>query len=177
MELFGMLNLETLPNTARWQFIGRPFLGLAVLLAFCACEKSSKDYLADARDQLSGSSYEEAVTSADAGLAASPDAVSAWGLELVKLEALSRSGQGEAVLDQLDRLSDEHPDRITAADYSGTAQLLRTADRKADAITVLDMGINRFPDDAVINKMITDSIEKGMDPEELEQLRSLGYID
>lgn len=172
-----MVNHEILSQSAARRTRRRPLLGIALLLVFCACEKSSTDALADAREQLSGSSYEEAVASAEAGLAANPDAVAAWGLELVKLEALSRSGQGEAVLDHLDRLADEHPDRVTAADYSGTAQLLRTADRKADAITVLDMGINRFPDDAVINKMITDSIETGMDPEELEQLRSLGYID
>lgn len=177
LELLDMMSHEIdLQRTSRRSLFSA-VIPVALLLVLCACEKSSKDHLADAREQLAGSSFADALSSVEAGLAADPDAVSTWGLELVKLEALSRSGQGEAARDQLEWLLDENPDRIAAADFSGTAQLLRAADQKAVAIQVLDMGLDQFPEDSVINKMISDSIEKGVDPEELEQLRSLGYID
>ena len=152
-------------------------IGLALMLAICACGKSSQDHLADARKDLAGSAYADAIASADAGLEGAPDAVTSWGLELVKLEALARSGQGEATRAQLEKLAAENPDRVSAADYSGTAQLLRAAGQKSEAIQVLDMGSKRFPDDPVISQMIAESVEKGVDPAELEMLKSLGYID
>jgi hypothetical protein len=144
-----------------------------------ACGKSSQDHLADARASLASSDYAAATQSADAGLAAGADDVTAWGLELVKLEALSRSGDGAGTVAQLSKLAEANAERISAADYSGTAQLLRVAGMKAEAIQVLDLGTKRFPDDPVIKKMIDDSVEASadIDPAELEMLKSLGYID
>lgn len=155
--------------------------GLVLLLSFSlvACGKSAQDHLADARASLASSDYSAANEAADAGLAANPDDVTAWGLELVKLEALSRSGDGAATVAQLTRLAEANAARITAGDYSGTAQLLRSEGQKAEAIQVLDLGFKRFPDDPTIKKMLDESVEAGadVDPAELEMLRSLGYID
>jgi len=48
-------------------------LGLVALLTIlCACEKSSRDLLVEARDNLASASYDQAINDADAGLRASP---------------------------------------------------------------------------------------------------------
>lgn len=153
-------------------------LFIAILLGFglVACGQSPQDQLTAARASLASSDYAAAIETADAGLAASPDDVTAWGLELVKLEALSRSGDGAGTVAQLSKLAEANAERLTASEYSGTAQLLRTADAKTEAIEVLDLGAKRFPDDATILKMIEDS-KGSVDPAELEMLKSLGYID
>jgi predicted Zn-dependent protease len=150
---------------------------LALATVMCACEKSSRESLGDARQALAAGSFAQAVTTAQTGLAGSPDEVTSWGLELVVLEAHARAGGGSETTQQLAKLAAAHPDRITASDYASTAQQLRTADQKPAAIEVLDMGVKRYPDDAVLAKMIAESVATGEDPAELEMLRSLGYIE
>jgi len=150
---------------------------LVLALAFCACGKSSHEYLAEARQDLAAGSYADAVAAAESGLAGSPDDVTAWGLEIVILEAHARAGSGAATKAQLLELAGSYEVRISATDYSSTAQLLQAADEKAVAIEVLDLGIKRFPEDAMLTKMIADSVATGGDPAELEMLRSLGYIE
>ena len=82
-------------------------LGFVSLLAIlCACEKSSHDLLVEARGNLASASYERAVEDADAGLRASPSKADAWGLELVKLEAFARGGNGENAKRQLVKLAE-----------------------------------------------------------------------
>jgi predicted Zn-dependent protease len=154
--------------------------GLAILAlagATCACEKGSQESLGDARRALAEGSFAEAVASAETGLQAAPDEVTTWGLELVILEAHARAGDGAEAKAQLAKLAEAYPERISANDYSSTAQLLRTAGEKPVAIEVLDLGAKRFPDDPVLKQMIEDSVATGDDPEELEMLRSLGYIE
>ena len=159
----------------------RDFLKLAAALVLaatlCACEKDAREHLAEARQALATGEFAEAIVVAEAGLAGSPDEVTTWGLELVMLEAQARAGNAAEAKAQLQKLAAAHPKRITATEYSSTAQLLQVADQKAGAIEVLDMGAKRFPDDAVLAKMIQDSVESGNDPAELEMLKSLGYIE
>jgi tetratricopeptide (TPR) repeat protein len=150
---------------------------LAIVAASLACEKSSHDHLEEARKSLASSAYPEAVAAAQAGLAGEADDVATWGLELVILEAQARAGNGAETKSQLERLASAHPERISATDYSSSAQLLQAAGQKPTAIEILDLGLKRFPDDAVLAKMIEDSVASGSDPEELEMLRSLGYIE
>ena len=150
---------------------------LVLVVGFCACEKAATEHLADARAQLATSAYPQAIAAAEAGLIGGPDAVTQWGLELVILEANARAGNAEETKGQIIALASAHPDRITATDYSGTAQLLQVADAKPTAIEVLDLGVKRFPDDALLKKMIEDSVATGSSPEELQMLKSLGYID
>jgi hypothetical protein len=159
----------------------RDFLKLAgtlvLALTMCACEKDAREHLGEARQALATGEFAEAVAVAEAGLAGAPDEVTTWGLDLVMLEAQARAGNAAETKAQLQKLVTAHPKRITATEYSSTAQLLQVADQKAGAIEVLDMGAKRFPDDAVLAKMIQDSVKTGDDPAELEMLRSLGYIE
>ena len=155
----------------------RILAALALATGMCACEKSSREALSDARNALAEGSFSEAVAAAGTGLAGSPDEVTSWGLELVILEAHARAGSGAEAVGQIAKLAKAHPERISATDYSSTAQLLRTADQKPAAIEVLDLGVKRFPDDAILARMIEESVATGEDPAELEMLKSLGYIE
>ena len=150
---------------------------LALTTALCACGKGSHEHLADARQALAASSFPEALASAEAGLQGNPDEVTTWGLELVILEAHARAGDGTATKAQLESLAGQYAARLKSTDYSGTAQLLQASGEKAVAIEVLDLGIKRFPDDALLAQMIEESKATSNDPAELEMLRSLGYIE
>jgi tetratricopeptide (TPR) repeat protein len=152
-------------------------LGSLVLIALlCACEKPPQALLADARQDLASAAYADAVSAAEAGLAAAPDAATAWGLELVKLDALAWSGRAEEAKGQIQRLAGLHPERMPATEYAATAHQLRLAGQGTTAIEVLDLGAKRYPDDALIARMIGDS-STSSSPAELEMLRSLGYIE
>jgi len=150
---------------------------LVLLLVFCACEKSAQDHLSAARASLAEGAFVQAVAAADSGLAGGPDAITTWGLELVKLEAHARAGQGAETKAALTSLAERFPERISASDYSGTAQQLQSAEQGPAAIELLDQGAKRFPDDALIVKMLEEAVSGGSDPAELDMLRSLGYIE
>ena len=75
------------------------------------------------------------------------------------------------------KLAGRYPGQLAATDYSSTAQQLKEAGGGTAAIEVLDLGKKQYPDDPLIEKMIAESVESGSSPEELEMLKSLGYID
>lgn len=153
-------------------------LTAAICLAvMCACEKPAHEHLADARGSLGSAAYADAIKAADAGLSGSPSKQDTWGLELVKLEAYARGGDGEYAKEQLAMLSETYANQISPTDYSSTAQQLQTTGQGAAAIEVLDLGKQRYPSDELIERMISESIEVRNDPAELEMLRSLGYIE
>jgi tetratricopeptide (TPR) repeat protein len=149
----------------------------AAVAALGACSKSGHDLLVEARASLASGAYDDAIAAADAGLAASPSKTDAWGLELVKLEAYARGGNGESARQQLIALAGRYSGQLAATDYSSTAQQLKEAGSGTAAIEVLDLGKKQYPDDPLIEKMIADSVESGSSPEELEMLKSLGYIE
>ena len=151
-------------------------VAFALIISICGCERVPQVYLADARGDLADTAYDDAIAAAEAGLLANPDATTSWGLELVKLEAHARAGHAEEAKDQLENLANLHPNRVPASEYSATADQLKSAGQGAAAIEVLDMGASVFPFDPVIGRMIEQSKE-GSDPEELEMLRSLGYVE
>jgi hypothetical protein len=153
---------------------------LTLMALLIGCGKGSQEYLAEARQSLANSAYSDAIAASDAGLQAEPDEVSAWGLELVKLEAFARAGQGEEVVGQLEHLAQAYATHLTGAEYSSAAHQLMAADQGPVAIQVLDMGAQRFPEDGSINKMLEDfkaAAHSDVSPEELEMLRKLGYIE
>jgi hypothetical protein len=149
---------------------------LVLIGSLCGCEKSAHDHLAEARQGLSDVAYADAIASADAGLQGGPDEVTRWGLELVKLEALARGGDGEGTKTQLAKLIELDANRLPASEFFATAHQLKTAGQSVEAIEVLDRGKTFFPYDAVIQRMIEQSGSTD-DPAELEMLRSLGYIE
>jgi len=104
--------------------------------------------------------------------------VTGWGLELVKLEALARAGRGDDALAQLEKLAQQRPEQVPADQYAATADQLRAAEQGAAAIQALDLGLQRFPEDAQLLAQI-EAAKSAPAPgsEELEMLRSLGYVE
>ncbi len=156
----------------------RPFFLLLALSLVIGCAESARDSLAGARDALAESRYDDAIAAADAGLTAGPDEVTAWGLKLVRLEALARAGRGDETVDLIDALAEERPAQLPASQYQATAGQLDAAEQGAAAIQVLDLGLQRFPDDEALLASIEDA-KSAPEPgsEELEMLRSLGYVE
>ena len=156
----------------------RPFYLLLCILALAACAESARDALGDAQAALSESRYADAIAAADAGLAAGPDEVTSWGLELVRLEALAREGRGDETVSQIEKLAEARPEQIPANQYFATADQLATAEQGAAAIQVLDLGLQRFPDDEALLAQIEEAKTAPAEgSEELEMLRSLGYVE
>jgi len=156
----------------------RCFSVLVMALALGACAETPRESLDEARQALAESRYPDAIAAADAGLAGDADAVTAWGLELVKLEALARDGRGDDALAQLEELAALRPEHMPATQYSATADQLRAAGQGGAAIQVLDAGLGRFPEDPMLLDLIEEAkAAPAPGSEELEMLRSLGYVD
>jgi hypothetical protein len=67
---------------------------------------------------------------------------------------------------------------MPATQYSATADQLRAAGQGAAAIQVLDAGLGRFPEDPMLLGLIEEAkAAPAPGSEELEMLRSLGYVD
>lgn len=153
-------------------------LGMSALVgALCACGTSTAQHLADARAALADGDYDAAVVAADAGLAGAPAMKTGWGLELIRLEALARSGDADRAKAQLEHLANQYAQYLPPSEYSATAQQLQVAGQGPTAIEVLDLGAKRFPHDPVIARLISESTTGSHNPAELEMLRSLGYIE
>ncbi len=150
---------------------------LVSALALGGCGGSASDHLAEARQEVADGSWTAAIDTADAGLAAGPDAPTRWGLELVKLEALARAGEGARAKEQLEKITRLHPEHVPPTQFSATADQLRTAGAGPEAIEVLDMGLHLHPGNPLLEGLIGVASSDGeTDPAELEMLRSLGYI-
>lgn len=156
----------------------RPFFLFLVLLLGLGCAESAGDALAEARQALAESSYGEAIAAAERGLAAADDEITAWQLELVRLEALARDGRGDATVAQLRKLAEQRPEQVSARQYSASAGQLRSAEQPVAAIQVLDLGLARFPEDETLLALIEEAKQApAAGSGELEMLRSLGYVE
>jgi hypothetical protein len=155
--------------------IGAVALAMTLL---AACGESARDALDQARKALAETHYSDAITAADAGLSRNPEAVTSWGLEIVKLEALARSGRGDETVAQLAKLTAAWPDNMQADQFAATADQLRAAGQGAASIQALDQGIKRFPKDPALLAQI-EQAKKAPAPgsDELKMLETLGYID
>jgi hypothetical protein len=151
---------------------------VAICLGLAGCGESARDALDKARKALAETNYSEAISAADAGLARKPEAVTGWGLEIVKLEALARSGRGDETVAQLEKLTAAWPDNMLADQFAATADQLRAANQGAAAIRALDLGLKRFPQDQALIAQI-EKAKKAPAPgsDELKMLETLGYID
>jgi predicted Zn-dependent protease len=145
------------------------------LLLVLGCGVSPEDRLESARKNLQAGQFDPAIGDAAQGLQATPDDKTAWGLELVILEANARSGKAPETQAKLEELATKHPDRVTPSLYSGSAQQLKDAGKTGEAIEVLDAGLKRFPDDATLKSEV-EKAKQTSDPAALERLKSLGYI-
>lgn len=154
----------------------RNLIFVALLSVLAACGASPEEQLEQARGQLASGSYGEAEASAAAGLAAGAEGATAWRLELVALEAEARAKKTEAALARLERLAGAWAKQVGGSLFVQTAGQIRDAGDPAGAIQVLDAGAKRFPEDADVQKAIAQA-KAGGTAAELEQLRSLGYIE
>jgi predicted Zn-dependent protease len=100
----------------------------------------------------------------------------AWRLELAALEGEARGGKTAEVLARFERLAQAWSDQVTGSLYVQTAGQVKEAGDAAGAINVLDAGAKRFPDDPDITQAIAQSKATGT-AEEIERLRSLGYVE
>jgi hypothetical protein len=151
-----------------------PFLALGLTLA--ACGASPEEQLEKARGHLAQGAYAEAAAAATEGLAAGAEGSTAWRLELAALEGEARGGRTADVLLRLGRLAEAWSAQVTGSLYVQTAGQVKEAGDAAGAISVLDAGAKRFPEDPDIAQAIAQS-KATATAEEIERLRSLGYVE
>jgi hypothetical protein len=147
----------------------------AALALLVACGTAEEDF-AQARRLIGVREYTQAIESCQRGLGRAPNEAVAWGLRLALLEAKSRLGDGDGTLRELEALAAAHPERLSSSLFLATAAALEIAGERAARLTVLDMGAKRFPADPGFATVIARSKTQA-DPQELELLRSLGYVD
>ncbi len=145
-------------------------------LALFACSGSPEDQLEKARQQLAAGAYADAAATADAGLAAGAEGSIAWRLELVALEGEARTAKTAAAKARLERLAGSHAAQVTGPLYVQTAGQVREAGDAEGAIGLLDAGAQRFPEDQDIAQAI-ERLKATGTSEEVERLRSLGYVE
>jgi predicted Zn-dependent protease len=149
--------------------------GMVGLLTGCGGTDADA-LLTAARGHLEAGDYTEATDAATRGLAAGAEGATAWRLELVALEGEARGGRTDAALARLERVAEAWPEQVRGALYVQTASQVKEGGDAAGAISVLDAGAKRFPDDEDIVLMIEEAKTSGGDAE-LERLRSLGYVE
>jgi len=147
-----------------------------VCTLLASCGGSPEDHLEKARGYLSGGDYAQAVAAADQGLAAGADGAIAWRLELLALEGEARGGHAADAQARLERLAERWTDQVTGALYVQTAGQIKDAGNGSEAISVLDAGAKRFPEDEDVARAIAQLQTTGSD-DELDRLRSLGYVE
>ena len=150
--------------------------GLALSIVLAACGGATADaHLATAQDSLASSDFAKAISESEAGLALGAEAATSWRLELVHLEAVARSGDATAASEALERLASAEGSQVKSSHYVSTADQLKGGGAAAGAITLLDLGLKRFPNDGDLTKAIEQAKEAGGE-DELEALKSLGYL-
>lgn len=147
-----------------------------LLWLLLACGAGPQDQLERARGHLAAGDYAEAAAAATRGLEAGAEGSTAWRLELAALEGEARGGKTPEVLARLDRLGEAWSAQIRGSLYVQTAGQLKEAGDATGAISVLDAGAKRFPEDADIAQAIAQLKASGSDAE-IERLRSLGYVE
>jgi len=160
----------------RFPALGR-LAGALAVLSVLACGGGPEAQLEKARSQLASGAYAEAAATAEAGLAAGAEGAVAWRLELVALEGEARSGRSADARARLERLAGSpFATQVNGPLYVQTAAQLREAGDAEGAILVLDAGAQRFPEDPDVARAIEQAKTSGS-AAELEQLRSLGYVE
>ena len=90
------------------------------LVARARLWRVARRHLESARKNLQGGQYDPAIDDAGQGLQASPDDhKTAWGLQLVILEANARLGKAAETKQKLEELAAAHPDRVTRRSTAG----------------------------------------------------------
>jgi len=153
-----------------------PFLGLLFLIG---CGPDLEKLKNEAQDALSVGNFSQAREISTRALeqAAGSDKRLTWSLERIRLEAQAREGQAAEAREALERLAGEYPGQANASLYLAIASYLHEAGDASGAIEVLLAGDKRFPEESEKFKAQIEKLEaSGLDPAEIERLRSLGYL-
>lgn len=153
-----------------------PALGLALLIG---CGPDLEQLKDEAQQALSVGNFAQAreISSRALEQASAADQRLRWALERIRLEALARENQGEEARETLERLAADYPTQANASLYLAIASYLREAGGTSDAIEILAEGDKRFPEESEKFKaMISEMQAGGLDPAEIERLKSLGYL-
>ena len=153
-----------------------PAIGLALLIG---CGPDLEKQKNEAQQALSVGNFSQAREISSQALEHAPaaDKRLVWALERIRLEALARENQGEQARETLERLAAEYPARANASLYLAIATYLKDAGGTSSAIDILVAGDERFPDESEKFKAQIGEMEAGgLDPAEIERLKSLGYL-
>lgn len=151
---------------------------LGVSLAGCAGGPSAEDLQKGVEASMTAKDYPGAVAKADEALkneAIAKDPAKAWRFESMRVQGLAEGGKGAEVTTTLERLAAAYPKQITPALYRSLADKLKIAGDGEGAVSVLDAGLKRYPEDPSFQKAIDDLKVSG-DPAEIEKLKALGYL-
>ncbi len=153
-----------------------PVIGLALLIG---CGPDLEQQKNEAQQALSVGNLSQARELSSQALEQAPASEKRllWALERIRLEALARENQGEQALVTLERLAAEYPAQANASLYLAIATYLKDAGGTSSAIDTLVAGDERFPEESEkFKSMINEMQAGGLDPAEIERLKSLGYL-
>ena len=162
----------------------RQFATTIVLFAafLTACGgKSAADYQSEARAALDGGDAAKAIAVTTEALgqdAVKKEPAAALRLEQLRLEALAKAGKGAEVKLELERVATAYPKNVNAALYRSLADRVKAAGDTSGAIDILVAGDKRFPAEHASFTEAIDALKAtgGVDPEQVEKLRKLGYL-
>ena len=161
---------------ARRTVLLTPAICLTLLIG---CGPNFEQMKSDAQEALNVGDFTQAQEIASEALEGAPASEKRllWALERIRLEALARDNQGEQVRETLERLAAEYPTQAGAPLYLAIASYLRDAGGSSSAIDILVAGDERFPEESEEFKAMIDEMESGgLDPADIERLKSLGYL-
>ena len=151
-------------------------LGLSFLIG---CGLDLEQLKNEAQDALSVGNFSQAREISTRALEQGPgsDERLTWALERIRLEALARGGETADARDTLERMAGEYPSQVNASLYLAIASYLHEAGDAGGAIEILVAGDKRFPEESEKFKTQIQEFEaSGLDPAEIDRLRSLGYL-
>ena len=161
---------------ARRAILTAPLIGLLFLIG---CGANPEQLKGEAQQALSVGNFSQAREISTRALEQAPESEKRliWSLERIRLEALARDKQAAEAHETLERLANEYPAQANATLYLAIASYVREAGDTSGAIDILVAGDKRFPEESEkFESQIRELQAGGLDPAELERLRSLGYL-
>ncbi len=157
-------------------------LAVLVLSILAACGgKTPADCCTAADEALDKGNYAEAQARAQEGLDLhGTDAGTNWKLEKIRLQALAGNGEGALVVAGLGAASAKYPGMVDDQLYATLGMALADAGKLVEAIELVELGKQAFPEKVKSFDGLVASIKKaateGGDNAAVERLKQLGYL-